>query len=107
MGHNRGQLPQRLSAAAALPRRARRRPEKTERPHPPQAGDTRSIIMSPGATLPPPRPVTPPRQEGTRHRPTPPAPLPLTLLPPPPHDLLPDSRVKGASGAAARALRAP
>jgi len=26
MGHNRGQLPQRLSAAPALPRRARRRP---------------------------------------------------------------------------------
>jgi hypothetical protein len=38
MGHNRGQLPQRLSAAPALPLRARRRPEKTERPHPRRRG---------------------------------------------------------------------
>jgi hypothetical protein len=37
-----------VSPLPALPRRARGRPPKTERPHPPQAGDTRSIIMSLG-----------------------------------------------------------
>src|ERR1700691_3768359 len=149
MGHNRGQLPQGLPAAPALPRRARRRPEKTERPHPRRRGHpinhhvtgrhpAPAGLGKPGCPArhppppPPPRPPPPP-QEGTPPPPPPPpppaattghpapdrkepasphprhrcTPSPYAPCPRPPHDLLPCGRVKDASGAAMRALRAP
>src|SRR2546428_11760896 len=95
MGHNRGQLPQRLSAAPALPRRARRRPEKTERPHPRRRGHPinhhvtgrrrrpRALVSLAAPPRPSPPPTAgPPRPEG--QKPTPPPPLHPPGSPPSP-----------------------
>src|ERR1035441_2157836 len=120
MGHNRGQLPQRLSAryppcraghADGLKRLSGRIPPQA-RGHPVNhhvAGRRQAPagLGKPGCPSPPPcrHGRSPqPRQEGTRHLPTRASctPLPLTLLPPPPHDLLPRRRVKDPAAIGSR-----
>ena len=109
-------------AAPILPRRARRRPEKTERPHPRRRGHPINHHVAGRRQRPRTsgKPGCPASPSPGRHRRSPvlgrkdpasprnpPAPAPRGSLPPPPYDLLPDSRLKGASGAAMRTLRAP